>query len=130
MSGYILIVEDDRHLLEALSEQLTERGWQVRCVENGQQALEQVERELPMLIITDLEMPVMNGRRMLQVLRQQPLGSDVPVIVLSAFGYEWEAELMGAQGYIRKPVAIGQLDREIARVLHDVPARLGAAVMH
>lgn len=130
MSGYILIVEDDLHLLEALSEQLTERGWQVRCVENGQQALEQVERELPMLIITDLEMPVMNGRRMLQLLRQQPLGSDVPVIVLSAFGYEWEAELMGAQGYIRKPVAIGQLDREIARVLHDVPARLGAAVMH
>lgn len=130
MSGYILIVEDDLDLLEALSEQLTERGWQVRCVENGQQALEQVERELPMLIITDLEMPVMNGRRMLQVLRQQPLGSDVPVIVLSAFGYEWEAELMGAQGYIRKPVAIGQLDREIARVLHDVPARLGAAVMH
>ena len=67
---------------------------------------------------------------MLQLLRQQPLGSDVPVIVLSAFGYEWEAELMGAQGYIRKPVAVGQLDREIARVLHDVPARLGAAVMH
>lgn len=130
MSGYILIVEDDVDLLEALQEQLSERGWRVRSVENGQQALEQVQRELPMLIITDLEMPVCNGRRMLQLLRQQPLGSDVPVIVLSAFGYEWEAELMGAQGYIRKPVAVGQLDREIARVLHDVPARLGAAVMH
>lgn len=130
MSGYILIVEDDTDLLESLDEQMSGRGWEVRCAENGEEALKQVRRELPMLIITDLEMPVMNGRRMLQQLRQEPLGSDVPVIVLSAFGYEWEAELMGAQGYIRKPVAAAQLEREIARVLHGVPARLGASVMH
>lgn len=130
MNGYILIVEDDTDLLESLNEQMSGRGWVVRCAENGEEALEQVRRELPMLIITDLEMPVMNGRRMLQKLRQEPLGYDVPVIVLSAFGYEWEAELMGAQGYIRKPVAAAQLEREIARVLHNAPARLGASVMH
>lgn len=130
MNGYILIVEDDVDLLDSLAEQMSGRGWVVRRAENGEAALEQVRRELPMLIITDLEMPVMNGRRMLQQLRQEPLGQDVPVIVLSAFGYEWEAELMGAQGYIRKPVAASQLEREIARVLHNVPARLGVSVMH
>lgn len=130
MNGYILIVEDDEDLLESLEDQLTDRGWKVRTAENGVVALEQVARELPMLIVTDLEMPRMNGRRMLQVLRDQPLGADVPVIVLSAFGYEWEAELMGAQGYIRKPVAASQLEREIARVLSTAPARLGASVLH
>jgi CheY-like chemotaxis protein len=117
MSGYILLVEDDQPLLEALEMELTGRGYIVRCAENGAEALALIRQELPLLILTDLAMPVMNGAKMLQLLRGEPLGRDVPVIILSAYGYEWEAELMQAQGYIRKPVRPAQLDAEIARVL-------------
>jgi CheY-like chemotaxis protein len=121
MAGYILIVEDDRPLLEALDLELTAGGHKVRCAENGAEALSIIRQELPLLIITDLAMPVMNGAKMLQALREEPLGRDVPVIILSAYGYEWEAELMHAQGYIRKPVRPAQLEAEIARVLAAQP---------
>jgi CheY-like chemotaxis protein len=117
MAGYILVVEDDVPLLEALELQLSGRGYEVRCAQNGAEALALIRQELPLLILTDLAMPVMNGARMLQFLRNEPLGKDVPVIILSAYGYEWEAELMQAQGYIRKPVRSAQLEQEIARVL-------------
>lgn len=120
---YILIVEDDADLREALEIELGDRGYKVRTAEHGVEALEHVRRELPLLVITDLEMPVMNGRKMLQLLRHEPRGRDVPVIVLSAFGYEWEAELMGAQGYIRKPVSAAQLEEVMARVLSGAPAK-------
>lgn len=128
MSGYILIVEDDVGLRDALELELGGRGYAVRGAGNGAEALAELRAELPMLVLTDLEMPVMNGRRMLQLLRQEPLGRDVPVIVLSAFGYEWEAELMGAQGYIRKPVGAAQLEQEIARVLAAQAAPRSAAL--
>jgi len=117
MGGYILIVEDDPAMLDALEMELSSRGYVVQTAANGAEALEHIRRELPMLILTDLAMPVMNGRKMLQILRALPLGGDVPVIILSAFGYEWEAELMQAQGYIKKPVRAAQLEQEIARVL-------------
>jgi CheY-like chemotaxis protein len=123
MGGYILVVEDDAALLDAIEEELTGRGYRVRTAGNGAEGLELLRRELPMLILTDLAMPVMNGARMLQALRNEPLGRDVPVIILSAYGYEWEAELMQAQGYIKKPVRVAQLEEEIARVLAGLPRR-------
>jgi len=129
MDGYILIVEDDAALLEALELQLSGGGYEVRCALNGVEALAHIRTELPMLILTDLAMPVMNGAKLLQLLRNEPLGSDVPVIILSAYGYEWEAELMKAQGYIRKPVRPAQLEGEIARVLRR-QARPQAAMLN
>ena len=110
MGGYILIVDDDEILLDALELELADKGYPIRRAINGQEALERVREELPILIITDLAMPVMNGRKMLQ-------------LILSAFGYEWESELMGAQGHIRKPVSPGQLEAEIARVLMGTAPR-------
>lgn len=125
MGGYILIVEDDAAMLDAVAMDFESLGWRVQRATNGAEALAAVRAELPTLILTDLEMPVMNGRRFLQLLRMEPLGHDVPVIVLSAFGYEWEAELMGAQGYVRKPVHARQLEEVVARVL-DGTRRAGA----
>ncbi len=113
----MLVVEDDADLREALAIELSLEGYEVRTASNGAEALARIEAERPMLVLTDLEMPVMNGRRMLQRLRDDPACAALPVIVLSAFGFEWEAELMGAQGYIRKPCRIGQLSQEIGRVL-------------
>ena len=123
MGSYILIVEDDTDLLEALELELSGHGWAVKTARHGAEALALVREAPPLLILTDLEMPVMNGRKMLQLLRQEPAGKSVPVLILSAFGYEWEAELMGAQGYIRKPVRAAQLEEEIARVLAGAPKK-------
>jgi len=120
MAGYILMVEDDEDVREALALEMALRGHAVRTAAHGAEALAQMGTELPRLVVTDLEMPVMNGRVMLQKLRASPLGRDVPVLVLSAFGYEWEAELMGAQGYLRKPVTAQRLAEAIDRLIRPV----------
>lgn len=130
MSGYILVVDDDEDLLEALELELTGRGYPVRCARHGAEALALVRAERPLLILSDLQMPVMNGRKMLQILKTEPNGADVPVIILSAFGYEWEAELMGATGYLRKPVSSAQLQEVIAGALGGPPVRARTALLN
>jgi CheY-like chemotaxis protein len=62
-------------------------------------------------------MPVMNGREMLQRMRATPDLKEVPVVIISGFGFEWEAELMGAQGYIGKPFEPEELQKTIANLL-------------
>lgn len=124
MSNYILIVDDDSDLLDVLELQLAQMGLKSRRANNGKEALDAIREQLPALIVSDLAMPVMNGRKMLQLIRQDPQASQVPVIILSAFGYEWEAELMGAQGHIRKPILhASQLETEITRVLGGAEPR-------
>jgi two-component system, response regulator, stage 0 sporulation protein F len=59
----------------------------------------------------------MNGREMLQRMRAQPELLDLPVVIISGFGFEWEAELMGAQGYIGKPFEQQELEHTIANLL-------------
>lgn len=117
MAGYILVVDDDAGLREAITDELASLGHRTVQAADGAEAMARVRAELPMLILTDLEMPLMNGRRMLQLLRREPLGAEVPVIVLSAFGFEWEAELMGAQAFVRKPVNGARLRETLAQVL-------------
>ena len=120
---YILVVDDDADFREGMRAELERKGYQVEEAENGAAALEMATANPPQLILLDLQMPVMNGRELMTRLRQQEATSEVPVVVLSSFGYEWEAELMGAQGYLGKP-----FEATMARVLRPklVVSRIAA----
>ena len=114
---YILVVDDDSDFREGLRAALEMKGYQVEEAANGKDALEQIEKKPPLLVLLDLQMPVMNGRELLQKLRAAPDTKDVPVVIISGFGFEWEAELMGAQGYIGKPFESQELEATIANLL-------------
>ena len=114
---YILVVDDDSDFREGLRAALEMKGYQVEEAANGKDALEQIEKKPPLLVLLDLQMPVMNGRELLQKLRAAPDTKDVPVVIISGFGFEWEAELMGAQGYIGKPFEPQELEATIANLL-------------
>jgi CheY-like chemotaxis protein len=126
---YILVVDDDTDFREGLRAALEMKGYQVEEAGNGKEALEQIERKPPLLVLLDLQMPVMNGRELLQKLRATPDTKDVPVVIISGFGFEWEAELMGAQGYVGKPFEPEELERTIAALLRPrlVSVRTGPA---
>jgi len=93
------------------------KGYQVEEAENGEQALSKLAEKAPLLVLLDLQMPVMNGREMLQRMRANSDLKDVPVVIISGFGFEWEAELMGAQGYIGKPFEPEELQKTIGSLL-------------
>lgn len=126
---YILVVDDDTDFREGLRVALEMKGYQVEEAGNGKEALEQIERKPPLLVLLDLQMPVMNGRELLQKLRATADTKDVPVVIISGFGFEWEAELMGAQGYVGKPFEPEELERTIAALLRPrlVSVRTGPA---
>lgn len=114
---YILVVDDDADFRTGLRMALEMKGYQVEEAENGEQALVKLTEKPPLLVLLDLQMPVMNGREMLQRMRSNADLKDVPVVIISGFGFEWEAELMGAQGYVGKPFEPEELQKTIANLL-------------
>lgn len=101
---HILIVDDDPSIAELLGNLLTEWGYVVFYALNGQEGLQMVERHLIDGILLDLEMPVMDGRTMLDELRWR--NDHVPVIVMSGgVSVESMRSLLreGAQGFLPKP---------------------------
>jgi CheY-like chemotaxis protein len=114
---YLLIVDDDADFRTGLRTALEMKGYQVDEAANGEEALAKLSDRAPLLVLLDLQMPVMNGREMLQRMRTTPDLKDVPVVIISGFGFEWEAELMGAQGYIGKPFEAQELEQTIAHLL-------------
>ena len=114
---YILIVDDDADFRSGLRIALEMKGYQVDDAGNGKEALDKILDKPPLLVLLDLQMPVMNGRELLQRLRATPETKEIPVVIISGFGFEWEAELMGAQGYVGKPFEPLELEKTIAELL-------------
>jgi CheY-like chemotaxis protein len=108
---YILIVEDDFDIRDALMQILEEEGYGVRGVANGQEALDLLAREpAPKLILLDLMMPVMNGWQFRAEQLKNPRLAGVPVLVISADPHlQPKAESLGAAGLLKKPISLDEL---------------------
>lgn len=106
---YILVVDDDQDFREALAEVLGEAGYPVQQAENGEVALSRVADESPGIVLLDLKMPVLDGWGVMERMRGDPRSAGVPILILSAYGFEWESELLGAQGYIPKSVGMDEI---------------------
>ena len=109
----VLLVDDDAQITEALTVSFSAHGYEVQSADDGNVALQTVERWAPHLIITDLSMARMGGIALCQAIRGF---SDVPIIVLSVKGQESvkvEALESGADDYVTKPFGTKEL---LARV--------------
>jgi CheY-like chemotaxis protein len=112
--AHILIVEDDRDLLEVMSDLLETEGYQIAQAADGAEALELLRAGLrPDLILLDLQMPRMSGWRFrLEQLRDPEL-AEIPVLVMTV----WDEELgsCSADGYLIKPLTLEALLQSIER---------------
>ena len=123
-AGEVLVVDDDADMHVRLRAALERGGWRVADAYNGAEALEQVERSRPELILLDLTMPVMDGFAFLHRLRAMPGCADIPVVVLSArdiAGAE-RGELEAADKVLRKDrTSMRDLTTEIRRLVTRRP---------
>jgi two-component system KDP operon response regulator KdpE len=113
----ILLVDDDRSLLELLGDYLTRLGHEVRGVPSGQQGILTAEEWAPELAILDVTMPGLDGWQVLSRLRAD---SSMPVIMLTARGDEPDVLrgfAGGADDYVTKPFSFAQLAARINAVL-------------
>jgi DNA-binding NtrC family response regulator len=97
----VLIVDDDVEWLEVLGEVLRTAGYSVAAAEDGHRGLEMIAALKPSVVTTDLQMPLVGGRRLLAEARAAD--SRLPVIVLSADAGANAVTLPGAFRIIRKP---------------------------
>jgi CheY-like chemotaxis protein len=120
---YILVVDDDDDFREAICEVLGEAGYPVQQAENGEVALTRVADEAPGIVLLDLKMPVLDGWGVMERMRGDARSSAIPILILSAYGFEWEAELLGAQGYIPKSVGMDEILERVRKAAGPPPLR-------
>ncbi len=115
MADPILVVDDDPSLLEVVALVLSTEGYPVLTARNGAEALQQVERARPALVLLDMRMPICNGWEFAARLRER--GIALPILVMTAAqdARRW-AEEIGATGYVPKPFDIGELLAAVERV--------------
>jgi len=97
--GLIMLIEDDTIIREVVAEMIKNAGWQVFKAENGKVALEHLDNKKPLMILLDLNMPIMNGFEFLTHLRKNDKWNSIPVIVLTSthLDAEEQARLQGNQ---------------------------------
>jgi CheY-like chemotaxis protein len=79
----ILIIEDELPMLKALSDKFSREGFSILEARNGEEGLNMALENKPDLLILDLFMPVMDGKAMMEKLREDEWGKNVPIIILT-----------------------------------------------
>jgi twitching motility two-component system response regulator PilH len=108
----ILLVDDSKTELHALSEMLVKRGFNVRTAENGEEAMKRLAEAKPDLILMDVVMPGQNGFQLTRAITRDERFTGVPVIMCTSKGQETDkvwGMRQGASDYVVKPVKAEEL---------------------
>jgi two-component system, chemotaxis family, chemotaxis protein CheY len=118
-----LIVDDSSVMRKIVERALRQAGLSLNKVHeasSGVEALDLLKTERVQLILSDINMPMMDGLEFLRQMRAQQLAPDVPVVMITTESSEEhvrEAILAGAQGYIRKPFTAEQVKERVLPLL-------------
>jgi len=120
MNKVILIVDDSPTIRKFVSVSLSMQGFTVVSACDGMDALEKLPRENVDLVITDLNMPNMDGFEFIRALRDIPDYRDLPVIILSSLGDTVSKETgarLGVSSYVVKPFSLEKIQYEVSKYL-------------
>ena len=126
MAAEILIADDDSSTLRTLSHALEREGYKVHTAQDGVEALEQVEKHQPDLIILDVVMPQLDGHEVCRRLKRKPEFAHMPVIILTAQSSQDEKVRFldaGADDYLTKPFHAPELLARIKVLLRRAGER-------
>ena len=119
MTKSVILIEDERNIIEAVSFILSREGWHVRTHSNGHDAVEVVRLRRPDLVILDVMLPGKSGFDILQEIRADAELEHIPVLMLTARGQDKDrefAERAGANRFMTKPFSNAEV-LEAAREL-------------
>jgi len=116
----ILIIEDERSLVDVLTYNLKKEGFEALAATDGQEGLRRAQTTLPDLIVLDLMLPVIEGLEVCRQLRSGARTKDIPILMLTARSEEVDEIVgfqMGADDYVTKPFKIKPLIQRIKALL-------------
>ncbi|HKO30962.1 MAG TPA: Hpt domain-containing protein [Nitrospiraceae bacterium] len=117
---WLLLIDDSLSIRKFVSRMLESAGYKVRTAVDGEEGLRMAAAQDYRLIITDLEMPKVNGYEVIQGLRSRAQSQEIPIIVMTTRAGEKHRQLalnVGASSYIAKPVEERALIQEVERLI-------------
>ncbi|MBQ1541756.1 phosphate regulon transcriptional regulatory protein PhoB [Caulobacter sp. CCUG 60055] len=123
MTPYVLVVEDEDALATLLHYNLDKEGYRVSLASDGEEALMQVDEQMPDLIVLDWMLPKVSGIEVCRRLRNRAETRNIPIIMLTARGEESDRIRgldTGADDYIVKPFSMTELTARIRAVLRRI----------
>lgn len=124
MGTRIVVCDDEAHIVRAVSMKLSNAGFDVETASDGQAAWEAIQRETPALLVTDYQMPRLDGLSLCQRLREQTTTHDLPVILLTAKAFEMDHDKMkndlGIAEIVFKPFSPRELLKMVNNILNLV----------
>src|SRR4051812_29479936 len=127
MEADVLVVDDSAAIRKILQRVLRQTGMAIGAIHeagDGQEALEILKLHRPALVLTDINMPKMDGLQFLAAIKGAPEWRDIPVVMITTEGGEMkvgEAVKLGAAGYVRKPFTADQIKEKLAGILEPAP---------
>jgi len=124
MSKDILVVEDNQQNLELVEFLLLEAGFRVRTVHDAGEMRRELETGgLPALVLMDIQLPGIDGLKLVAEIRKRPKAEGVPIVALTAHAMRGDRERFlaaGCDGYISKPIDVETFADEVRRYLAGV----------
>lgn len=120
----ILFVEDDVVLNAMVSDALGMLGFKLTTAKNGEEGLKLFESKVFDVVLSDINMPIMDGLTMSQAIRE--INKQVPIVLLSAHNeadYLLQSISLGINGYLVKPAAVKEIIAQLARVMEPIFAK-------
>ena len=122
-NSLILVIDDDRVILDLLKVTLERAGYTVLQAIDGRSGLDIFHKEAPALVIIDIAMPGIDGYEVVESIRKSANGDSPAIIILTAHQQrvmESYAEEVGANRYLTKPIAPNELLEHVAELLPGV----------
>ena len=121
MAKKILVVDDEKNILEILKVKLENVGYVVLTAENGRDAIAKAKTQKPDLITLDIIMPDIDGAEVAETLKHDPETKDIPIIFLTCLVTKGEEEkhVKGGRYFMAKPYEADDLLRAIKKYLGD-----------
>jgi len=116
----ILVVDDSSTVRKFVSVSLSMQGFRVVTAEDGMDALEKLPKEPIDLIITDLNMPNMDGMELIRTLRSNSTYHELPIIILTSLkegSLRDESQALGIHSYLNKPFSLEKVQYEVSKYL-------------
>jgi two-component system chemotaxis response regulator CheY len=123
MESNVLVVDDSAAIRKILQRVLRQTGMiigEIYEAGDGQEALELLHAKNVGLVLSDINMPKMDGLQLLASMKNTPEWRDIPVVMITTEGGETkvgEAVKLGASGYVRKPFTADQIKEKLAGIL-------------
>jgi DNA-binding response OmpR family regulator len=123
MTSRVLLVDDELHILRAAEFKLKRQGYEVICAMDGEEAWERIQAQRPDIVVTDCQMPRLNGVELLERIRGCAALADLPVLMVTAKGHDLSRQDLEVFDIVSKPFSPRELSRRVEAALEDAARR-------